>query len=304
MVSSATYSTTIIIPTLCNLIRADSLMRAIRSVTASCSDPVSILVCINGDQVDEQLAATLGELTDVTCIRIEAPSVALARAAGRRAVSTPFFGFLDDDDEFLEGSITRHLLNLRAAPALDVSVCNGFRQVGANRELVLNVTTGIESDPLRALFQRNWLASCGGLFREATVGLDFFEEMPPYGEWTWLAFKLAMSGKQVRVIGEPGYVVHDSPQSLSKGGTYKASYITLYEQMRRMQPPEDIISLLQDRACDAFHDLSVEMLTEGRLREATRFHLKSIRFPYGLKYLSFTRHLVIRIFAKASAHRR
>jgi hypothetical protein len=222
----------------------------------------------------------------------------MARAAGRRAVSTRFFGFLDDDDELLEGAITRHLLNFEAFPSLDVSVCNGFKQFGGNYELLLDSTAGIDSDPLRALFHRNYLASCGGLFREATVGSEFFEELPPFGQWTMLAFSLAMSGKQIRMVSDPGYVIHDSPVSQSKGIAYKANYLTLFERMRQMQPPDDIIEILHNKTSDTLHDLSVEMLTAGNLREAVRLHVKSLRPIYGLRYLSYTRRLVMHAFTR------
>lgn len=287
-----TIEATIVIPTLCNTARADGLRRAIRSVQRASRAPVCVVLSINGAQVDEDLAASFAQWPEVRCVRNAVGSLPLARATGRRAVTTPYYGFLDDDDELLDGAIDRHLARLTGDGTIDLSVCNGLRQLGDAREPVLESIGGIDADPMGELFRRNWLASCAGLYRAATIGSEYFDDLPVYAEWTWLAFRLLMEGKRVAAIAEPGFVIHDTPVSMSKSAAYKASFVPLYQRMQGLRPPAAIAQVLRRRLCDARHDLAGEMLAEGRLGEAARLHLQSLQPPYGLRYLSYTRKLL------------
>lgn len=147
-------------------------------------------------------------------------------------------------------------------------------------------------DPLAALFRQNWLASCNALFRTASITGEYFANPHPYAEWTWLAFRLSMAGKQLAVIDEPGFRINDTPGSLSKSGAYKTSYFSLYERMLAGSPPAHIAKTFRMRIGAAWHERSADALTKGVWLEAMQCHMRSLLQPGGLRYLAYSRRLL------------
>ena len=134
---------------------------------------------------------------------------------GRKAVQSPYFCFLDDDDEYLAGAIDRRV-EVMIDGRLDVVASNGYRHSNGTDVPAFERLGEVQQDPLKALMTENWLASCGGLFRTESVGPEFFEDMHYPMEWTWLAFRLAVAQMRIGVIDEPTYRIFDSPVSASK----------------------------------------------------------------------------------------
>jgi hypothetical protein len=87
----------IILPT-CN--RADTIMRAIRSVQAQSFQDWELIVVDDGS-TDNTMAALAGIDARITLIRQENRGFTEARNTGIRAGSCDFFAFLDSDDEFM-----------------------------------------------------------------------------------------------------------------------------------------------------------------------------------------------------------
>jgi hypothetical protein len=147
------------------------------------------------------------------------------------------------------------------------------------------------TDPLRALLTANWLASCGGLFRSAMITQDYFDGVTPYFEWTLIAFKIAATNR-VLLLNSPTYRLHDSPQSLSKSEAYRLSEPEVLRKILGMELPEDVRSALRHRLGRSYHSLSTYCLQQHRLREAWRFHARSMFQPGGWRYASFTARLL------------
>ena len=228
---SVTPALTIVIPTVCSEARANSLLRAIESARSSSKEPLIVLVVANGPQVSDGLYAGIEKLPDVTCLRLPDGSLPLALLAGRSHVNTEFFSFLDDDDELLPGSSDARLEVLREDPTADVSVLNGYREIAGSLTLMNPNMQGIDDAPLKMILKRNWFASCSSVFRTATVGVEMFEAPQAYAEWTWLALRLSLMNRKFVAIDSPGYVVHDTPLSLSKSRRYVESYVGLFDRM-------------------------------------------------------------------------
>src|SRR6187549_269028 len=95
---------TIIIPTACEARRVSLLHRALDSVVAQEGVDVHPVVVVNGSRVDESLCASIVARPGVTVLRRDEGNVSAARRAGMRLVDGAYFGFLDDDDEFLPGA--------------------------------------------------------------------------------------------------------------------------------------------------------------------------------------------------------
>lgn len=211
----------VIIPTLAERQRFSSIRRCIASIRLAGDNLSRIIVVANGSRSDPLVMQWLADQADITLIEEPAPSAPNAVRIGRDALDTPFFSTIDDDDEYLPGSINLKLKVLLENPDADLVVTNGFSS--EKNRLYTNLAK-VPSDPLKALFDENWLASCNALFRSDSVPSEFFQDFHPYAEWTWLAFKLALSGKKVATLDEPCFRLNYTPQSLSQSASYKDAY--------------------------------------------------------------------------------
>jgi len=284
---------TTIIPTLCEAHRKVSLLRAIASIHGASSSPVRILVVANGQRYDPALLAELAGRSDLELIRIEEGSQTGAQLAGRRAVQTPFFSFLDDDDEYLPGTLDERAALLLADPRADIALTNGYLCVDGIDEVCYARLDKVPARALFELFQENWLHNCNQLFRTASISVADFENTHPLMEWTWLAFRLIMQGRRVAVSDRLGFRYHDTPGSLSKSGSFLASRVTVYQRMLSLQPDREITRILRQRLCDAWHEVAMDALRRGQRGAAVRAHLHSLSSHWsGLKFLPSSRHLL------------
>lgn len=283
---------TTIIPTTANSHRAHSLQRAIESIRASSSTPVAIVVVVNGQGFDSQICDWMESQPDVTLDFLEEPSLTAAILKGRQLVRTRFFSFLDDDDEYLPGSIDKRRAVLEDSLDVDVVVSNGFRREGGADRLAFNRLPAAICDPLNSVFGAIWLCSCNALYRTLSIQQNYFEELHARAEWTWLAFNLALNGKKVSAIDAPGFRIHDTPGSLSKSQEYQEAYLALYQRMLLKKPPTAVALLIKKRAASAWHDRSAQALNRGDRMDALLSHIRSLLLPGGLRYLSYTRRLL------------
>lgn len=281
----------VIIPTLAEAQRMESLRRAIRSAESKTS---TVVVCVNGSSSSADCITHLKSLENVKLLNLPEASLPRARAAGRQAVQTPFFTFLDDDDELLPGGLERRLAVLTSRPDIDLVITNGWRRQGGRQEVMLNQLASVSADPLLALFRENWLPSCGATFRTSSIGPEYFADMHGYAEWTWLAFRLSLDKKRVEVIDDITFAINDTPGSLSKSANYRAAYLHLYRRMLEVNPPDSVRKQIKRKISSFWHDLSAESLARGDLRRATWYHVRSLLSHGGLRYLAYTRHLAIR----------
>ncbi len=283
---------TIITATLGRSERAATLHRAVDSVLETNAAPLTILIVVNGDVFDPELVAALERRPDIRVLRIAQRSFANAILAGRREVRTPYFGFLDDDDEYLPGAIDRRLATLEADATADVIVTNGFRRSVGKESRAFNRLHAVEADPLGTLFCENWLASCGALFRTSSVPLSLFEDYHEHVEWTWFAFKLVNAGLKIRVNNEPSFVINESRDSASKSLECLASVVTLYQRVLASPQRPEIRALLRRRLSMAHHSLSSHELEYGSRIKAWRHHLRSLAESGGWRHARFSLRLI------------
>ena len=281
----------IIIPTLASISRKLQLVRAVESVLSDAMDSVKCIICVNGNQWDATTIEALRSRKGVELHRLPEPSLPKAIAFGRSVVRTEFFGFLDDDDELLPGAINERVKTYLSKPNCDLVVSNGIRRTALGDQLLLTRLESVPADPLTSLFEENWLPSCGGLFRTATIGQGYFVDYHEYAEWTWLAYRLAIEGKRVAIVNRPTFVVNDTPGSLSKSVAYDNAYIALYRRMLDRNPKASIRKVILRRMASALHDQSSASLKRGETFDAARSHFHSLFLPGGLRFLSYTRHI-------------
>lgn len=283
---------TVIIPTTASKQKARLLKRAIDSIRCSSASPIQIIAVVNGPWADPEVCEWLQSLSDVQYERTAVGSLPKAQLRGRELVATPYFSFLDDDDEYLAGATDRRLAALVDHPGASMVVSSGFRCVDEVDSPVMTQIAAVPLDPLRSLFEANWLSSCNVLFRSTLAHTKFFEDSHSYAEWTWLAYKLACSGAQIVALNEPTFRIHDTPGSVSKSQAYHEAYQSLYLRMLDYKPPRSIASIIKAKLGADWHERSVRALALGDRKMAVAYHLRSMMLPNGLKYASYTRRLL------------
>lgn len=283
---------TAIIPTLCEGVRRDLLLRSIESIHLASELSIRILVVVNGQRFDSRLLDILKARDDIEILQISEGSQTKAQLVGRQQVSTEYFCFLDDDDEYLAGALDIRLSLLQQDHTADLVVTNGFSSRDGCDHQTYSHLSRVNDQPLNELFRENWLHNCNHLFRSSTVPSSYFEDPHPYNEWTWLAYRLALDGKKIIASDVPTFRYNDTPGSLSKSSIFILSSISLYERMLSMHPKRDIVEIICKRLCNAWHHVSVSELQSGHRIKAIGAHLRSLTCHWsGLKFLPYTRHL-------------
>jgi len=282
----------IIIPTTCEAKRRASLLRAIDSVTSDPLEQPNVIVVVNGDRLDPPLLQALQADPRLQVIYEPMGSVARAQRIGRSNVKTAYFGYLDDDDEYLPGAIALRRAHLDAHPQADGVVCNGLRANGTREESYVTDFERIQENPALALARSNWLASCASLLRTSSIGLEFFDERFRYIEWTLLGFKLTLT-RRLDFLDVPTYRVNNTPQSASKSDAYALAHVDVLEEILRLPLPTAVRAEVRRKLGSAHHLLSDLERMRGHLRGAWRHHLASLAYPGMLGYLSYTRRLLL-----------
>jgi hypothetical protein len=284
---------TVVIPTLAAAERAHLLARAVDSIRSSSRAPIRIIAVVNGNRSDAAVCAWLKAQPDVRCEFLEVGSAPLAQLRGRELVETPYFSFLDDDDEYLAGATDLKLARLDENPQAALVVTNGYSVHDGRESLLYSSLEEVTRDPLVALFHENWLHNCNALFRSSHVPVDYFRDPHPYCEWTWLAYRLAIDGKQVVTVKQGCFRYHDSPGSVSKSDAYLAALIPLFRRMLALSPPPTVRRLIGRRLGSTHHTLSSRALASGDWLDAWHSHVRSLVTPSGWRYLTYTRHLLV-----------
>lgn len=286
-------SVTVIIPTICSDERHDTLRRAVKSLSTQDIGCPSILVVANGPRVNAAILQEIASHPKVHALRLAEGSLPHALAFGRSHVATAYFGFLDDDDEYLPDALRVRLQALEGDSAAAVCATNGYHFIDGRDQLREAFTPEAQQDPLRGLLRANWLASCGGLFRSDLVQESFFDGAIKYFEWTLLAYKLAAS-RRVVLVNTPTYRLYESSDSLSRSAAYKLAEPGFIEKIIAFDLPEDVRQALARHLSQAHHAISSYHLRRGEIRNAWAAHLRSLRQPGGLRYLTYTLKLLLR----------
>jgi glycosyltransferase involved in cell wall biosynthesis len=282
---------TVIVPTLATHERANSLLRALDSLATTDEQPtIHVIVVVNGNRYHAPLLEAL-EQSKVELLRIPQASLPAAILAGRKAVTSRYFCFLDDDDLYLPEAIPLRMAAIETPPAADLVVTNGLRRSSTREEAAMHRLGSVEADPQLALFHENWLASCGALFRSESVPVSFFEDPHAYLEWTWLAFRLTCANCRVRVLDVPTFVINDTPGSASKSATYVESHVSLYQRMLKLGDRQDVRKIVQRRLAAAHHALSGQQLRAFHLGPAWANHLRSLACRGGWRYIGYSHRL-------------
>ena len=281
-------SISVIIPTLAEAKRHASLLRAIDSILSQEGVHAIPIVVVNGNRFDPSLVEQLEKLEGIK-LHMEATSgLVNAHVVGRSLVETPYFSFLDDDDEYLSHALRIRLDVMRLSDQVDLVVSNGYRFDGEMRSISAHKLEDAKRDPFLALLDNNWLTSCGGLYRAKKIDVHFFEDAPEYAEWTYLAFKIAIS-HEVAFVDNPSYVINDTDGSVSKSTNYNSALADVMARILALPLPSHIRPKVRRKYGSALHDLSSNCLQTSERKKALKCHLKSLCQPGGLRFFLYTR---------------
>ena len=188
----------------------------------------------NGSDYDRDVIAWTRAQPNTECVVLDGPDKGMATFVGRALVASDYFAYLDDDDELLDGALERRAQIMRDRPDLDCVATNGYYVQGTTTRLMFEHTKELrQRGYVQSLLDaQNWLASCGGLFRTATVKMSYFKNLPPHREWTVIAFRVA-SSLNVQFEDVPTFRVHSSPGSQSKQDSYVDASIVIYDELKR-----------------------------------------------------------------------
>jgi Glycosyl transferase family 2 len=292
MTRAVTGDVTIIIPTTCEAGRGAMLQRAIASAMAQPLVGVRVLVVVNGKRFDAALYDGLRRRGDLTVVYEERGSATRAQHIGRRLVETPFFGFLDDDDEYLPATLQTRLQPMLDDPTVACTASQGYREVNGVDLLFLGPLDELRRDSLRALTRYNWLPAAGGLFRTALVPPGMFSAEPTYMEWTVVAYRLATT-QRVAFVETPCFRLHDTPGSLSKSEAYRVGEIAALETILRLDLPADVRRAVGWHLGTAHHCMACIHADRRERSKAWHHHTASLRAAGGTRFLVFSRRLLI-----------
>ena len=277
----------IIMPTMARRERAISLVAAIDTVVSQHGVRGVPLVVVNGTSGAPEVLQHLRRRVDIRLTMLEEANLPAALYAGRVMVDTPYFAVLDDDDELLPGALRTRLDALEAASGADIVVTNGFLAGDGRCQLSVHDFDTARTDPLRTLLVNHWLPPCGGLFRTSAVAAEFFEGIPRYREWTYLALRLALT-RRISFVEQPTFVYRtDTPDSLSKSRAYCLAGPPAVARMLELPLPADVRAALRVRLAGDMHSASSRELADGNYRAAWRWHCQSLVQPSGWRYLPY-----------------
>jgi hypothetical protein len=224
----------------------------------------------------------------VSVQRLEQASLPAAISHGRRIAEGSFFCFLDDDDILLPNSLALRLKAIEDTQA-DVVVATG---IGTNGQVVPFDPGAISADALGGFLKRNWLFSCGGLFRAANVPCEIFSDGFKYYEWSTIALRLIAAGKKITFIPDVTFQLFDTPRSESKTTNLES----LTSELNLMRYALSVVTktahrkLVHRMMSMTHHSISEYYLDRGQLSEAWSHHWRALGF--GPRSILYTRHLI------------
>ena len=286
-------SISVIILTLAETKRSNSLLRAIDGILGQEGVDAVPIVVVNGNRFDPSLVEQLQQLKGIKLYLEPVAGLINARIIGRRLVETPYFAFLDDDDEYLPHAMRTRLDAMIANEQADLVVSNGYRFDGKVRSISAHNIADAKNDPFLALLDNNWLTSCGGLYRSEKIDANFFADTTEYAEWTYLAVKLSLH-YQIAFVDNPNYVINDTEGSLSKSVDYNTALTYVMERILELPLPAHAHQAVRRKYGCALHDLSTHYLENKEQGKALRCHLESLCQPGGLRFLLYTRKFLLR----------
>ena len=288
---------TVIIATTAEKKRKVQLSKAIDSILTQQNCSFNLIVIINGRRYDENIRNELETNSNLSCYYLEEGHYPKALVHGRKKVDTPYFCFLDDDDELLPNSLHARLAEFVQNPDVDAVIGNGvWQRTDKNKSETHNSILEFQKNPLAVLLQPhgNWLCSCAGMFKSATIPQSYFDDYAPYGEWTYIAYKLAVYNT-IHFVEHKCFRINVNSESLSHDQAYLFGLYEMHKKVLSLSLPSYARKKIILKKKDMEHVIASQYLANNEMKQAWYYHFKSMTCLSSLlKYVLFTRHLVLK----------
>lgn len=283
----------VIVRTLADHSRSKLLFRALDSIQDQKGVTARPIVVVNGQRFEDTTLEALKNRPGIVLHQEKQASMRVARASGRNLVTAAFFSYLDDDDELIAGSLAGPIAWLKNHPECDVLINNGyFVKAGGALSESTHLATHV-GDPAMGLVKECWLSPGACLFRTASIPARMLDGEWSHLEWTHLAYELCAQRKRLHFMDTATVRYYDTPRSMSKHVQHYEVALDLLRLVRcdiRLTPA--VRRQVDRKYLRALHDLALADWKRGNYVRAWRRHLGSLRPPYTLKYLLFSRKLL------------
>ena len=283
---------TVIIPTAARKNRKLKLLKAIDSVLSQRGVRAIPFVLVNGDTFDNELNEALKRRSDIRYIYLAEPSQVKAVAFGVNNVTTKYFSFLDDDDEYLEDALITRLMPMLQDEHIGLSVTNGYKHGVGDEYLFPFDEKEFSLKPLESLLISPWLTSCSGLFKTSLIDPKIFHHSYSYLEWTYLASVLSHNTK-IHFDKTPTFLINLSENSLSSSPLMEVTRARLMHEISKKPIPDNLVSKFVSKKFAALHMASESYLRNNEIIKAWRYHVMCIFSINGFKYITYTYKLVL-----------
>ena len=284
----------VVVRTLAQESRQRELLRALDSIQGQASFAARPILVVNGNRYHPPLLEELRQRRGVLFHYLPEASAGRALAVGRELVTAPYFMFLDDDDELLGPGLERLAEHMSHDPDWDVIVTNGYGCSNGEMRPWVPDLMAHAIHPVRSLMAECWLSPGAAIFRSEAVSSAFLDVKRDYHEWTYIAFLLIMDGKRVRFLDVPTVTYYDTQHSASKSFAYEEAALELLDTMKA-EPRLDgeTLAIMEKKYRNTLHTLAFRYWRRGARRKAWRYHMRSMRPPFTMKYLLFSRKLLL-----------
>lgn len=292
-VGAMMLSLDVVVRTLADAQRSRLLFRALDSIQNQQGIAARPIVVVNGQKFDPVTLDALKARPGILLHQEQQASMRVARAAGRKLVTAPFFSYLDDDDEVIAGSLLESLQWFDSHPDCDVLINNGyFVRGGGELDPSTHLARHVDH-PAMGLLNECWLSPGACIFRTASISTDTLDADWSHLEWTHLAFELCAQRKRLHFMDVPTVRYHDTPGSMSKQVRHHEVALDLLRSVQadaRLDP--EVRQEANRKFLRTLHNLAMTYWRRGHYLRAWRCHLGSLRPPYTFEYLLFSRKLL------------
>jgi glycosyltransferase involved in cell wall biosynthesis len=276
--------------------RAELLKRAVASILTQTGIDVECIVVFNGSDYDDSLLAWTQAQRHTRTFVLDCADKALATLMGRAMVRGDFFCFLDDDDQYLPGALAFRANYLAERPLLDCVATNGYYVSERRVRPVFAKADRFARDGYveSLLHSRNWLASCGGMFRASTVPAAYFTNLTRHREWTLIAYRIA-TDLRVEFVNRLGYRVYNLAGSQSKRSTYVDAGVEVLDAMLAWPRGARYAAALRRQKARAYRGAASYYRIYHDFGRAWSAYWHALRSPGGWRHAPYGALLMLRV---------
>lgn len=285
----------VVVRTLADAQRSTTLFRALDSIQNQRGLNARPIVVVNGGLFDPCTLAALKERPGIILSQLSQASTADSMAEGLRLVQADFFAYLDDDDVLIADSLLMPVEWLESHKEHDVVVTNGHfvAEDGGYSEFIHIADHVRIGDAALSLLDDGWLAPGAFICRKKSISPNMLDPRWNQMEWTHLAFEISAANKKIHFMNWSTALYYNTPGSMSKDAAHLEALIDLMESVRSDRRMSTLVKNKANRKYhNALHMMAARYCREGNLRQAWRYHLRSMRPPYTFEYLLFSRKLL------------